>query len=121
MIVPVADAVIVLIMSAVIIRQPVSMFIASLREVGGESATTKVVESVRANLSELLRAVPFEMMDVAVTKLGRTYFVVSYVKPAGQSSVEQFDELRDLIQKSVNELLGQAKSELVITARNPFG
>ena len=73
-IVPVADAIIVLIMCVFIIRQPIDMFRASLGEVAGRSADPATVDKVKKGLQEFLEDRPFTMLEVAVTKLGRFYF-----------------------------------------------
>ncbi|MGI9430388.1 MAG: cation transporter, partial [Bythopirellula sp.] len=92
-IVPVSDSIIVLVMCVVIAGQPVTMFLRALRQVAGASAEPATVDKVRQCLHEILRDQPFEPLDVAVTKMGRSYFVVSYVKPDASVDGEAADEL----------------------------
>ncbi len=119
-IVPVSDSIIVLVMTAFIIREPVSMFMTALREVAGESADPKAVQSIRDRLSELLKNRPFTLLEVAVMKLGRSHFAVSYVKPDSAISGEEADALRDEIELACCELMKGTKAELIIAARGPY-
>jgi predicted Co/Zn/Cd cation transporter (cation efflux family) len=120
-IVPVSDSIIVLVMCAVIAYQPVTMFLGALRQVAGASAEPAVVDKVRAHLHETLKDRPFQPLDVAVTKMGRSYIVVCYVKPDAAVDGEAADALWQHLNTGIRELLGQAKMELIIAAQPPYG
>jgi predicted Co/Zn/Cd cation transporter (cation efflux family) len=120
-IVPVSDSIIVLVLCVVIAGQPVTMFLGALRQVAGASAEQAVVDQVSTHLQDFLEDRPFELLDVAVTKMGRSYFVVSYVKPDRAVDGDAADGLWQQLNTSVLELLGQAKTELIIAAQPPFG
>ena len=120
-IVPVSDSIIVLVMCVVIAGQPVTMFLGALRQVAGASAEPATVGKFRERLQEILRDQPFELLDVAVTKMGRSYFVVSYVKPDTVIDGEAADNLWQQLNIGIQELLGQAKTELIIAAQPPYG
>jgi predicted Co/Zn/Cd cation transporter (cation efflux family) len=119
-IVPVADAVIVLVLCAFIIRQPVGMFLDSLGEVAGRSADRGTVELVGKGLRALLEERPFTLLEVLVTKLGRIHFVVSYVRPEGPVEGQAVDRLWGEQEACLHALLDQVKSEIVITDQPPF-
>jgi len=119
-IVPVADSIVVLVMAALIIRQPVLMFLGSLREVAGGAAEPAVVEQMRTRIDELLSDVPFGLIELAITKLGRTHYVVAYLNPDTPVEGAVVDALRNRIESACVEVLGDAKAELVITATPPY-
>jgi hypothetical protein len=52
--------------------------------------------------------------------MGRSYFVVSYVKPDATVDGETADNLWQQLNSGFQELLGQTKSELIIAAQPPF-
>ena len=120
-IVPVSDSIIVLLMCVVIAGQPVTMFLGALRQVAGASAEPATVKKVRARLQEILKDQPFELLEVAVTKIGRSHFVVSYVKPDAAVDGDAADNLWQQMNTDIQELLGQAKTELIIAAQPPYG
>lgn len=119
-IVPVADSIIVLIMTVFIFREPVSMFMTALREVAGESADPAAIERIRKRLGELLQDRPFKLIEVTLIKLGRSHFAVAYIKPDGTISGEEADALRDEIELACCKVLKGAKAELIIAARGPY-
>ena len=119
-IVPISDSIIVLIMSVFIIGQPVRMFLGSLREVAGGSADSETCKSMRLRIDDLLQDRPFTLLDVAVTKMGRTHFAVAYVKPESLVSGEEADVLREEIETACADVLIGTKAELVIAAIGPW-
>lgn len=119
-IVPISDSIIVLVMCAVIIRQPVDMFLASLREVAGSSADPTLVDKARSLTKEMADELPVDVLAVSVMKLGRSYFVVPYLKPAGTVSADEIDDFRRKLQVAYGDLLGSARTEIIVTAEHPF-
>lgn len=114
-IVPVADAVVVLIMAGAIIAQPIGAFRRALAEIAGESAAGEKVESVRKALLGSLEGQDVEVVDLAVTKLGRRYTAVGYLKPAEATTAAQVDALNAAFQARCLDVLGDVRSEIVLT------
>jgi predicted Co/Zn/Cd cation transporter (cation efflux family) len=119
-VVPVSDSIIVLVLCAVIARQPVMMFLKALRQVAGAAAAPDSVDKVRKHLQGFLRERPYELLEVAVTKMGRMHFVVSYVKPDAAIDAESADALWQDLDGAIRDLLGQVRTELVIAKKPPF-
>ena len=119
-IVPISDSIIVLIMCTLIAAEPVRMFLHSLREVAGGGAEPEVVDKVLAKTRDLLHDRPLEVLEVAVTQMGRTHFVVPYIKPKQGITAAQVDTLRSELETVYSELLGHSKTEILITAENPY-
>lgn len=70
------------------------MFLGALREVAGEASDTKTQQKVRVRIEELLQDRAFSLLEIVVMKMGRSHFVVTYVKPDSPVSGEAADELR---------------------------
>lgn len=119
-IVPVSDSIIVIAVCVVIVGQPAKMFLRALRQVAGASSGQATIEKVRERLREILQDQPFELLEVTVTKVGRSYFVVSYVKPDAAVDGQAADNLWQRLHGGIQDVLGQAKTELVIAARPPY-
>jgi predicted Co/Zn/Cd cation transporter (cation efflux family) len=119
-VVPVSDSIVVLVLCAVIARQPVMMFLRSLREVAGAAAEPDTVERVRGRVREVLQDQPYDLLEAAVTKIGRAHFVVTYVKPKEPIDGEAADALWQTLDSALRDLLGQAKTEIIIAAQAPY-
>lgn len=119
-IVPVSDSIVVLIMCACIVPQPLRLFLGSLGEVAGKSADTATVDKVRTRAEELFRDRPYVVLEVAVTKLGRAHFILAYIKPSSPITGSEADKLWNEIKQALTMLLGSAKVEIVIAGQGPF-
>ncbi len=118
--VPVADAIVVLVLTACMIRQPLAMFLGALREVAGAAADPETHRKVRLRMEKLLKDRAFSLLEVVVTKMGRCHFVVAYVKPDVPVSGDAADALWKEIEASCVAQLQDAKAELIIAATGPF-
>ena len=96
------------------------MFLDALGEVAGRSADRGTVELVGKRLRALLEERPFTLLEVVVTKLGRSHFVVSYLRPEGPVEGQAVDRLWEEQEACLHALLDQVKSEIVITDQPPF-
>lgn len=119
-VVPVADAVIVLVLSLFIVREPVRMFRAALREAAGGAAEAGEVDVVKRLTQGCLEERPFSLLDVAVTRMGRNYFVVAYLRPEGTVEASTVDGLREELRRTFARELGRVKTEVVVTETNRF-
>lgn len=118
--VPVADAIVVLVMCAAILPQPLRMFLRSLREVAGGAASREVTSDVTARTREMLTGRKIELVEVAVMKMGRNYFVVVYINPSSAVAAHDIDALRHQLLATYAEILGEAKAEIIVTAESPY-
>ncbi|MBE2259107.1 MAG: cation transporter [Candidatus Accumulibacter sp.] len=118
--VPIADALIVLVLQSVMLPQPLAMLRAALREVTGGAAEPESVTIARGHADEALRGRPFTLLDVAVIKSGRTHFVVLYVKPLSPVVGETLDQLREALTVAYASRGAAVRCEVVATASVPF-
>ena len=118
-IVPISDAIIVVVLAALMVGEPVRMLVGAVREIAGESVQEETVEKVRGRIRAVLPGA-CSLLEVAVTKLGRFYFVVAYLEPEGAVQAREMDDLRERLQEEYQSLLQPVKSEVVFTANKPF-
>jgi len=118
-IVPISDAIVVIVLASLMVGEPVRMLVAAIREVAGESVDEGTVTKVRERVRDLLPET-CSLLQVAVTKLGRSYFVVAYIRPDGAVEAAEMDALRKELQGEYQSLLQPVKSEAVFTAESPF-
>ena len=119
-IVPIADAVMVIVLCTIIVYQPIKLLRESLGEVAGKAADDRTVEMVKQGLNELVKNKPFILLDVVVTKIGRAHFIVSYLKPEVPIDGVTADQLWKQQDDHLHTLLKQVKSEVVIANEPPF-
>jgi len=119
-IIPVADAIIVIVLVLVMIKQPYNMLRGAVREVAGEAMDEEITAKTRERIEQTIKAVPCELLAVAVTKLGRTHFVITYVRPDDSVVAEDLDTFRKEVHASYEDLFGRVKSEVIYTAEKPF-
>ena len=119
-IVPVADSLVVLLMTACIVRQPIQMFRGSLHEVAGGATQSDSVKELDSRIRALFDQHPCQLMELSVTKLGRTHLIVAYLNPKVPITGEEADEAQSVVESECRAVLGDAVTAVVITARPPY-
>lgn len=119
-VVPIADALVVLIMSSLILAEPWRLFRNSLREVAGASAAPEITQNALMCTQEVLRDRNFRIHDVVVTRAGRRYFVVPLLCPYRAVTAEELDAVRADLEKGFQKCLGPNRTEIIVTAEGPF-
>jgi len=117
---PIADAIVVLGLSLFIVREPIRMFRGALREVAGGAAEATAVGAVKRIARTHLDRRPFTLLEAAVTRMGRNYLVVVYLRPDGAVEASALDHLREELQMACAAELGLVKTEVVVTETHPF-
>jgi predicted Co/Zn/Cd cation transporter (cation efflux family) len=112
---PITDSIVVLILVAIIIRQPVAMFMRALAEIAGEAATTNVVLTIRQVAIEIASRRGFSLVDVAASKLGRFHIILIYVQPAYAVDGRSVDQLRAELKATCESRIGFVELEVVLT------
>lgn len=119
--VPIADSLIVLVLALVMLPQPMSMFRAALGEVAGAAARGDADRIARTHARQVFADRKFDLVDVAVTRLGRSYFAVFYINPTEPVLGADIDALRAALAASFSEVGAPVRIETVVTASSPFG
>jgi divalent metal cation (Fe/Co/Zn/Cd) transporter len=120
-IVPITDPLLVLLLSAAVIREPLRTFLAAINEAAGAACGPELVGRVRAGIEELLSSLSVRLLDLTVMKTGRTYLVVVYVNAERPMNAAGFDQLRERVQERCQSLLGAPLfCEVIPTAHAPF-
>jgi len=118
--VPVADAVLVLVLSLVVAGEPLHRFRLALRETAGAACEPELIQSTRCGVQTLVEAAAAQLLDLSVVKLGRINYVVAYVNPTRAVEASWLDNLRTQLEASCTTLLGPVRAEVVLTGRPPF-
>ncbi len=113
--IPIADAIVVLIMTTVIIYQPVSTFLAGLSEIAGHSMSAPLYKSAYAIVKTLADEHKLKLIDIAATKLGRGHMIVAYVDPGRQVTSEDIDAVNKELKSRAVEAFTNVRTEIVIT------
>ncbi|MFZ9462250.1 MAG: cation transporter [Vulcanococcus sp.] len=119
---PIADALIVLVLSALFLPGPLRELRQAVAESAGMSVEAVLLERCRASLAERFRRERCTLVELAMIRLGRTHTVVAYVDPELPLSGAAFDRLRQQLEGWMQELVpGPALCEVIATMAHPYG
>lgn len=118
--VPISDAIVVLGLTAYMIPKPIRSFVDAVKEVVGESAGPETVERWCQAVRDVLDETAFTLIEVAVTKMGRSYFAVAYIRPDDPASVETLDGIRQKVGQACSKIQSPSRMEIVYTGHYPY-
>lgn len=118
--VPISDAIVVLCLAAFMINSPIRSFIDAVKEVIGESAGSETIEKWRLTIGEVLADTAFSLVEVAVTKMGRSHFAVAYIRPETPASVETLDRIRRQVDQACRAIHNPIRMEIIYTGSYPY-
>ena len=119
--IPVTDSLLVLVVSLLVLREPLQGFLTALGQAAGASAETDLIRSTRLALEDLLAGLSCWLLDLTVYQVGRTAFVVVYLNPSRPMDGGAIDLIRDRIQERCQSLLAcPVRTEGILTATPPF-
>lgn len=118
--VPISDAIVVLCLTACMIPRPVRSFIGAAKEVLGESAPPGTIEKWRQAVGKALEEEAASLIEVAVTKMGRSHFTVAYIRPDSRSSAEELDHVRNRIRQAALSVHRPSRMEILFTGKHPY-
>ena len=114
--VPIGDAVIVLLLILAIIWQPLSTFRTTLADLAGVSAPSSTYAKVARAARNLAREKGYRLHRAAVLQAGRMHWVAVYLDPKKPVLAEEIDQFRDLLSNRLEDAIGPARVEVVLTA-----
>jgi len=118
---PITDSLLVLVVSAAVLREPLQAFLTALGQTSGASAESDTIRSTRAALEDLLSGLSCWLLDLTVMQVGRTAFVVVYPNPSQPMDGAAIDVIRLRIEERCRELMtSPVRSEVILTATPPF-
>ena len=119
--IPVTDSLLVLVVSLLVVREPLQGFMTALGQAAGASAESDLIRSTRLALEDLLAGLSCWLLDLTVYQVGRTAFVVVYLNPSQPMDGGAIDLIRDRIQERFQSLLAcPVRTEVILTATPPF-
>ncbi len=118
--VPISDAVIVLVLCLLLLRGPLRTLRDALRELSGATATASVRMQLIASLAEELREHEMTLVDTALFSSGRNLLGLLYVDTDQPLSPLQVDRLRTRLEGACRRLFADVRLELVLTERPPL-
>ena len=117
--VPISDSIVVIALVLYMIPTPIRSFIVAVKEVVGESAASQVIESWRKAVNHGMQD-GFSLLEVAVTKVGRSQFAVAYICPDKPASVEELDAVRSSVSLSTQDVNSPSRIEIIFTGKYPY-
>ena len=118
--VPISDAIVVICLAVIMISQPIHSFLGAAKEVLGDAAGARTIEKWRRSITAALAETSFSLLEVAVTKLGRSQFAVAYIRPNAPASVDDLDHIRDQISHAAQSVHTPSRMEIIFTGKYPY-
>lgn len=112
---PILDALVVLVLIIFIVKQPLKTFGDALGEIAGKGAEPKLIQAIETELQQLKTLQDCQIIDVALTKLGRFHLGIIYLQPLHPLSAIAVDQLREEIMNVCRPLVGLIELEIVLT------
>jgi len=118
---PVADSVIVLVLSAMFLPAPLQELGQAMSESAGASVGPAVHQRCHNALATELNNHGCSLVELAMIKLGRTFTVVAYVDPSAALRSSDVDRLRQRLNLQMQQLLqAPVLCEVIPTAEHPY-
>ena len=118
---PITDALLVLMVSLALLREPVLALRDALSQAAGCAADPEILRITRTVLMQELIGLQLQMMDFTVQQLGRTAFVVVYINPLKAQEGAVIDGLRHHIDARCSAALARpVRSEVILTESPPI-
>ena len=117
----ITDALLVLLVSLVLLREPLLALRDALSQAAGCAADPEILRLTRTVLMHELMGLQLQMMDFTVQQLGRTAFIVVYINPLQPQEGAVIDGLRHHIDARCTAQLGRpVRSEVILTVSPPI-
>ena len=117
----ITDALLVLLVSLVLLREPLLALRDALSQAAGCAADPEILGLTRTVLMQELMGLQLQMMDFTVQQLGRTAFIVVYINPLQPQDGAVIDGLRHHIDARCTAQLGRpVRSEVILTVSPPI-
>lgn len=118
--VPIADSLVVLILTACIIREPVGIFLNALKELAGEKAASPQSRQIHRLATEILEDEGYDIFDIAINKLGRRHLVIAAINKEGAVTATELDQVRQRLLAAMREGEHDGIVEVILTAEAPY-
>ena len=121
--VPIADSLLVLVLSLALVGEPIAILQGAVTEAAGSSRSIPPAlhSSCSAAVAEVLAERGCTLLELAMIRLGRTVTAVAYVEPATAVTASQTDGLRlDVEAELVQTLQTPVLCEVIATSVHPY-
>lgn len=103
---PIIDSVLIIFLSMLILKEPIQFFISEIKRASGERMDVDEEFKIRKlvkDRAEDPRLVEVELRDVYVLEQGKNHEIHTTFSFESKKSIEELDELRDLLQEIISE------------------
>lgn len=121
--VPIADALVVLVLSVALVSEPIAILRGAVAEAAGSSRSVPAatLASCSQGIAPALQLQGCSLIELAMIRLGRTVTAVAYVEPAAAMTAVQLDALRLAVEQQLLRVLqAPVLCEVIPTAVHPY-
>ena len=113
-IIPVGDSILVLVLAAVIIWRPLSIFRSAISELAGFSASGKNYTEACRVARESAQAAGYQFQRAAVVPGGRVHFCIIYIDPLRRVDAHEITAFHRTVQARLMDAIGPTRMEVVL-------
>lgn len=118
---PISDMLVVIVICALVIKEPLQAFMKALSQAAGAAADSQTLQLTHQALKELLKDLSCWLLEVTVMKVGRMTFAVVYQNPTKPMAGGSVDLIRQQVDERCRLILNSdVRSEVILTAMSPF-
>lgn len=112
--IPIADSIVVIVLSLLMIKEPIKLFKGSLEELLGRSIGRKFEEEAMAHLKLAVNLERYHLIDLKIIRVGRHHHVYTLLKPLNPIGVEEMDDIRERVLKAFQRM-ALVRSHVIFT------
>ncbi len=113
-IIPIADSIVVIVLSLLMIKEPIKLFKGSLEELLGKSIGRRFEKEAMAHLKLAVNLDRYHLVDLKIIRVGRHHHVYTLLKPLSPVGAGEMDDIRERVFKAFQKL-ALVRSHVIFT------
>ena len=120
--VPISDAVVVLVLVIAMVPQPIRLLRGAMCDVVGAGVEGEALDEIRSAVIVALDPDEFFLLDLSVLRSGRSFIIIPYLQPNRPLEPEVFDRTKAAMTRECGKILApsRARVDAIITQEPPF-
>lgn len=120
LLVPVSDSIVIILLAAIMIPQPLKLFRGAMDQVLGSGVDDKTLEELRKAITGKIDQARFTLLDVGAARIGRSLFYLVYLKAENAVDSAEIDALRDHLRAEIEPLHRSQRMEIILSEQSPY-
>jgi len=120
--VPISDAIVVLLLVVAMTPQPLRLFRQAMHDILGDSVETELLDRLKAAVQKGVDPDDFRVLDVSALRAGRSLMIIPYLQPLRALQPAVFDRTKETMTARCLEVADcdRVRVDAIITEQPPF-